>query len=264
MRELYMKNGHGIVLVYPITSQSSFNELTDFRKQILRVKDTEKFPMVLVGTNCELEDDRQVSTQEGSSLALEWGIPFFEVSTRNPIDVDQVFFELAREIIRNNKRIEKYKTSNSGNTAFLIACGCGYIEDVKSMLKDKKVDVNETNNIGESPFYVAYLEGHLEIVKLLLNDKRVQINKGTNSGRTPLIIACSRGHIDVVKYILASEREINLNSKKNGATAIDIARESGNKNIVELLESFQKNPNLTRYQMLRSKGEKKKFFFFFF
>jgi GTPase SAR1 family protein len=41
MRDLYMKNGQGFVLVYSITAQSTFNDLLDLREQILRVKDTD-------------------------------------------------------------------------------------------------------------------------------------------------------------------------------------------------------------------------------
>lgn len=41
MRDLYMKNGQGFVLVYSITAQSTFNDLQDLRDQILRVKDTD-------------------------------------------------------------------------------------------------------------------------------------------------------------------------------------------------------------------------------
>jgi len=38
MRDLYMKNGQGFVLVYSITAQSTFSDLQDLREQILRVK----------------------------------------------------------------------------------------------------------------------------------------------------------------------------------------------------------------------------------
>lgn len=45
MRDLYMKNGQGFVLVYSITAQSTFNDLQDLREQILRVKDTDDVSM---------------------------------------------------------------------------------------------------------------------------------------------------------------------------------------------------------------------------
>ncbi len=38
MRDLYMKNGQGFLLVYSITSQSSYNDIMDLREQIVRVK----------------------------------------------------------------------------------------------------------------------------------------------------------------------------------------------------------------------------------
>ena len=39
MRDLYMKNGQGFVLVYSITSQTSFSDVPDIRDQVTRVKD---------------------------------------------------------------------------------------------------------------------------------------------------------------------------------------------------------------------------------
>ena len=41
MRDLYVKNGHGFVLVYSITSQATFNDLEEFYDRIIRIKDTE-------------------------------------------------------------------------------------------------------------------------------------------------------------------------------------------------------------------------------
>jgi len=48
MRDLYMKNGQGFVLVYSITAQSTFNDLEDLKDQIQRVKDTEDVSMDLL------------------------------------------------------------------------------------------------------------------------------------------------------------------------------------------------------------------------
>ncbi|EPZ31827.1 ras-related protein O-Krev-like protein [Rozella allomycis CSF55] len=99
MRDLYMKNGQGFVLVYSITSMSTFKDLAELREQILRVKDTDKVPMVLAGNKCDLEDDRAVPSEEGRNLASSWGnVAFFETSARKKICVDDVFHDLVRQI----------------------------------------------------------------------------------------------------------------------------------------------------------------------
>ena len=69
MREQYMRTGEGFLLVYSITSRSSFEEISTFQQQILRVKDTDSYPIVVVANKSDLEHERQVSTQ-GKSLGL--------------------------------------------------------------------------------------------------------------------------------------------------------------------------------------------------
>ena len=91
MRDLYMKNGQGFVLVYSITAQSTFNDLTDLKEQILRVKDTEEVPMVLVGNKCDLEDERVVGKDQGMSMARQFGsCTFMETSAKAKIGVSDV------------------------------------------------------------------------------------------------------------------------------------------------------------------------------
>ncbi|KAI8813044.1 small GTPase superfamily [Cladochytrium replicatum] len=108
MRDLYMKSGQGFILVYSITSQATFNDLVELREQILRVKDTEKVPMVLVGNKCDLEDDRVVSREQGGQLASQWGgCTFLETSARKKINVDEVFYDLVRQINRSLPEKEK-------------------------------------------------------------------------------------------------------------------------------------------------------------
>lgn len=63
MREQYMRTGEGFLLVYSITSRQSFEEITTFQQQILRVKDKDYFPMVVVGNKCDLESEREVTRQ---------------------------------------------------------------------------------------------------------------------------------------------------------------------------------------------------------
>ncbi len=61
MREQYMRSGEGFLLVFSLTDRNSFEEIYKFHKQILRVKDRDEFPMMLVANKCDLEHQRVVS-----------------------------------------------------------------------------------------------------------------------------------------------------------------------------------------------------------
>lgn len=102
MRDLYMKNGQGFVLVYSIIAQSTFNDLPDLRDQILRVKDKDEVPMVLVGNKCDLTDQRVISTEQGQELANKFNSAFLEASAKTKTNVDLIFNTLIRQINKLN------------------------------------------------------------------------------------------------------------------------------------------------------------------
>ena len=99
-RNLYTIPGQGFLCVYAITSHISFDEITTFREQILRVKDVDQVPMILVGNKCDLEEERDVTTAEGQDLAKTFGCPFFETSAKSSATVEEAFFEAVREVNR--------------------------------------------------------------------------------------------------------------------------------------------------------------------
>lgn len=105
MRDLYMKNGQGFVLVYSITAQSTFNDLPDLREQILRVKDTNEVPMILVGNKCDLEDERAVGKDQGMKVARDFNCAFLESSAKSKVNVNEIFYNLVQQI--NRKSPEK-------------------------------------------------------------------------------------------------------------------------------------------------------------
>lgn len=93
-----MRTGQGFILTYAITSRQSYDEIHQFREQILRVKDADRVPIVLCGNKCDLEDERQVTTAEAQDLAKQWQVPFYETSALARINVEEAFFDLVREI----------------------------------------------------------------------------------------------------------------------------------------------------------------------
>jgi GTPase KRas protein len=132
MREQYMRTGEGFLLVYSITDRQSFEEIMTFQQQILRVKDKDYFPMIVVGNKCDLDGERQVSTQgasmshplprpryanlatEGQNLAHNFGCKFIETSAKSRINVDNAFYDIVREIRKYNKEMSAYPGAPSG------------------------------------------------------------------------------------------------------------------------------------------------------
>merc|ERR1719354_869267 len=99
MREQYMRSGEGFLLVFSVADKLSFNEINNFQRQILRVKDREEYPMVLVGNKCDIDDaNRAVSHAEALALANQMGIDYIETSAKNKINVENVFHDLVRSI----------------------------------------------------------------------------------------------------------------------------------------------------------------------
>ncbi|XP_039211799.1 ras-related protein R-Ras isoform X2 [Crotalus tigris] len=100
MREQYMRTGEGFLLVYAVNDRGSFNEIHKFHTQILRVKDRDEFPMVLVGNKTDLDLYRQVTEEEALYFARENRIPYMEASAKVRFNVDESFQELVRAIRR--------------------------------------------------------------------------------------------------------------------------------------------------------------------
>lgn len=106
MREQYMRSGEGFLLVFAVTDHPSFEEISKFHRQILRVKDRDEFPMLMVGNKADLEHQRSVSIQEAQQLSQQLRIPYIECSAKVRMNVDQSFYELVR-IVRKFQLSER-------------------------------------------------------------------------------------------------------------------------------------------------------------
>jgi GTPase KRas protein len=119
MRDSYMRSGQAFILAFSITSRASFDEISCFREQILRVKEADNVPMVLVGTKSDLEEQRQITTREGQDLSVSWNVPFFEVSSYTRMNVDECFFEAVRCVRKTLPNPKDKKKSKKNKCSIL-------------------------------------------------------------------------------------------------------------------------------------------------
>ncbi|XP_039289032.1 ras-like protein 2 [Nilaparvata lugens] len=106
MREQYMRSGEGFLLVFAVTDRASFDEIYKFHRQILRVKDRDEFPMLMVGNKADLEHQRVVAVAEAQNLSRQLKVPYIECSAKLRMNVDQSFHELVR-IVRKFQLSER-------------------------------------------------------------------------------------------------------------------------------------------------------------
>ena len=104
IREMYMRYAQGFLLVFSITSTTSLSELGELREQIAHMKNHDPaIPIVLVGNKADLEDDRRVSRAKAFQVSQMWGnIPYYETSARRRLNVNEVFVDVCRQIIRRD------------------------------------------------------------------------------------------------------------------------------------------------------------------
>ncbi|XP_028990682.1 ras-related protein Ral-B-like [Betta splendens] len=107
IRDNYFRSGEGFLLVFSIIEHESFTAISEFRDQILRVKEEEMIPLLIVGNKSDLEDRRKVSAEEATSKASEWGVQYVETSAKTRANVDKVFFDLMREVCK--KKVSESK-----------------------------------------------------------------------------------------------------------------------------------------------------------
>ena len=146
LRDQWIRDGEGFVLVYSITSRSSFTRINKFYQQIKMVKESASsgsptgatylssslnspvasssgpVPVMLVGNKSDKAVERAVSSQEGYALAKELGCEFVEASAKNCINVEKAFYDVVR-LLRQQRQAQNSNSSSQSRSSDRRATG---------------------------------------------------------------------------------------------------------------------------------------------
>ncbi len=132
-----IKNADGIILMFSVTSQSSFDSISEWMKNIRNMKPKE-FPVILLGNKIDLEENRVISKKEGEELAQKYELSFYETSNKTGENIEKSCLDVINKIIiekEKEKEEEKKNNKNKSNT-----------NDKKKNIKLDKKNENKTSN----------------------------------------------------------------------------------------------------------------------
>ncbi|KAJ7528903.1 hypothetical protein O6H91_15G025100 [Diphasiastrum complanatum] len=93
----YYRGAHGIIVVYDVTDQESFNNVKQWLNEIDRYAN-ENVNKLLVGNKNDLTAKKVVDYETAKAFADEIGIPFLETSAKNATNVEQAFMTMTADI----------------------------------------------------------------------------------------------------------------------------------------------------------------------
>ena len=94
----YYRGAMGIILVYDITSETSFRNIA---KWIRRIEEnaTEDVERLIIGNKCDLESKREVSRESAEQFARRHNVKVIECSAMESINIDKAFETLTQDIL---------------------------------------------------------------------------------------------------------------------------------------------------------------------
>ncbi|XP_050375087.1 ras-related protein RABA5e-like [Argentina anserina] len=133
----YYRGAVGALVVYDITRRTTFESVGRWLDELKTHSDA-TMAIMLVGNKCDLENIRNVSIEEGKSLAEAEGMFFMETSALDSTNVDKAFELVIREIYSNVSRkvlnSDTYKAELSVNRVSLVDNGADGSKNSKGYL----------------------------------------------------------------------------------------------------------------------------------
>ena len=107
----------GLILVYSIANKETFKNLDTWMNSVKNIADLSSKPVIILGNKCDLNENREVTYEEGENYAKNLGYHFYETSAKTGENVKEAFddifeqlYKIYEEEIEGSKEFKKSET----------------------------------------------------------------------------------------------------------------------------------------------------------
>ncbi|XP_032033409.1 ras-related protein Rab-37 isoform X2 [Hylobates moloch] len=93
----YYRDAQALLLLYDITNKSSFDNIRAWLTEIHEYAQRDVVIMLL-GNKADMSSERVIRSEDGETLAREYGVPFLETSAKTGMNVELAFLAIAKEL----------------------------------------------------------------------------------------------------------------------------------------------------------------------
>ena len=94
----YYQRAHGIILTCAINNRNSFYNLRNWLNSIKDTVNEENIQLIIIANKCDLNSEREVTTEEIAQKANELNIEYFETSAKENINIDEAFDTITNKV----------------------------------------------------------------------------------------------------------------------------------------------------------------------
>jgi len=105
MTSSFYRGANGVILLYDITNNQSFSQVTWWLRDIERFVE-EEVPRILVGNKADLQATRVVDKTQAENFAKQLGVVYTEISAKDGTNVDLLFSMLSDAIYKSCKLVD--------------------------------------------------------------------------------------------------------------------------------------------------------------
>ena len=123
----FYKQSQGMMICFDLTKPKTF---TSVRRWVTAVEQNceEGISTMLIGTKCDLTEERAVTREEAEQIAREHGMKYYETSARSNINIQEAFSDMIDSVYQNkfmdpNAEVKRDTIKLGGSKAVTSAAG---------------------------------------------------------------------------------------------------------------------------------------------